>query len=60
MLLDVRDYIRQLAPTPLAYQAIRADARRKGTDKLTAQQIDREVAATRQQWARKSGKRGAK
>jgi hypothetical protein len=35
--LDMREYIRQLAPTPPAYQAIREDARRKGTDKLTAE-----------------------
>jgi len=59
MLLDVRDYIRQLAPTPLAYQAIRADARRKGTDKLTAQQIDREIAAVRRR-AKKCGSRSTK
>jgi len=49
MLLDVREYIRQLAPTPPAYRAIREDARRRGTDKLTAQQIDREIAAVRRQ-----------
>jgi Arc/MetJ-type ribon-helix-helix transcriptional regulator len=29
MLLDVREYIRQIAPTPPAYQAVREDARRK-------------------------------
>jgi hypothetical protein len=60
MLLDVREFIRQLAPTPSAYQAIREDARRKGTDKLTTQQIDREIAATRRQQARKRSKPTAK
>jgi hypothetical protein len=57
---DVREYIRQLVPTPPAYQAIREDARRKGTDKLTAQQIDREIAAARRQRAKKSGSRSTK
>ena len=58
--LDMREYIRQLAPTPPAYQAIREDARRKGTDKLTAQQIDREIAAVRRQRGKKSGSHGTK
>jgi len=61
MLLDVREYIRQLAPTPPAYRAIREDARRKGTDKLNTQQIDREVAlARRQRRAKKSSRRSSK
>jgi Arc/MetJ-type ribon-helix-helix transcriptional regulator len=60
ILLDVREYIRQLAPTPPAYQAIREDARRKGTDKLTAQQIDREIAAVRRQQAKNRGSRSTK
>jgi len=59
ILLDMREYIRRLAPTPLAYQAIREDARRKGTDKLTAQQIDREIAAVRRH-AKKGRSRSTK
>ena len=47
VILDVREYIRQIAPTPPALEAIQVDAKRKGTDKLTMQQIDREVAAVR-------------
>jgi hypothetical protein len=58
--LDVREFIRQLAPTPPAYQAIREDARRKGTGKLTMQQIDREIAAVRRQQAKKNGSRSTK
>ena len=54
VLLDVRDYIRQIAPTPPALQAIRNDARRKGSNKLSTQQIDREVAAVRRQHDKKS------
>jgi len=59
-MLDEREFIRQLAPTPPAYQAIREDARRKGTDKLTAQQIDREIAAVRRQRGKRSGNHGTK
>ena len=47
--LNLRDYIRSIAPTPPAFQAIRAEAKRRGTDKLTMAQIDREVAAVRRQ-----------
>jgi Arc/MetJ-type ribon-helix-helix transcriptional regulator len=60
VVLDAREYIRQLAPTPPAYQAIRADARRKGTDKLSMQQIDREVAAIRQRHGKKTRKHFSK
>ena len=51
--LDVYELIRQLAPPPPALQAIREDARRKGTDKLTMAQINREVAAVRRQQDKK-------
>ncbi len=47
VILDVREYIRQIAPTPPALEAIQVDAKRKSTDKLTMEQIDREVAAVR-------------
>ena len=43
----LREYVRQIAPTPPALQAMQEDARRKGTDKLTMAQIDREVATVR-------------
>jgi len=54
--LDLREYIRQIAPTPPAFQAIRAEAKHQGTDKLTMAQIDREVAAVRRQqaWKKKT------
>jgi hypothetical protein len=54
--LDVREYIRQIAPTPLALQAIREEARKTGSDKLTMKQIDAEVAAVRRPQARKTRK----
>ena len=59
--VDVREYVKQIAPTPPAFQAIRAEAKRKGTDKLTMAQIDREVAAVRRQHSlRKKTKHPAK
>ena len=51
--VDVYALIRQLAPPPPALQAIREAAKRKGVDKLTAAQIDREVRAVRRQHDRK-------
>lgn len=53
VILNLREYIRQIAPTPPALRAMQEDARRKGTDKLSMAQIDREVAAVRR---RHSGK----
>ena len=55
-LLDLRDLIRQLAPTPPAYQAVRQDAQRNGTVELTMQQINREITAVRRQRGKKSTK----
>ena len=46
-ILNLREYIRQIAPTPPALQAIREEARKTGSDKLTMKQIDAEVAAVR-------------
>jgi predicted DNA-binding protein len=44
---NLREYIQQIAPTPPAMRAMQEDAKRKGTDKLTMIEIDREVAAVR-------------
>lgn len=53
---DVREYVRQIAPAPPVLQAIREEARKNGSDKLTMKQIDAEVAAVRRQQARKTRK----
>ena len=45
--IDIYQFIRQMAPAPPPLQAIRAEAKRKGTDQLTIADIDREVAAVR-------------
>jgi Arc/MetJ-type ribon-helix-helix transcriptional regulator len=60
VVFDIREYIRQLAPTPPPYQAIGEDARRKGSDKLSMQQIDREVSAVRQRRGKKTSKHSGK
>jgi hypothetical protein len=60
MLVDLRDYIRQLAPTPAAFLAIRQEAKQQGADKLTMAQIDQEVAAVRRAAAQKKTKRSGK
>jgi len=52
-IFNLREYIRQIAPTPPALRAMQEDAKRKGTDKLTMAQIDQEVAAVRRQHAGK-------
>jgi predicted DNA-binding protein len=52
--LDVREYVRRIAPAPPTLRAIRQEAKRNDTAKLTMQQIDREVAAVRRQGRKKS------
>jgi prevent-host-death family protein len=47
VLLSLRDYVRLAAPEPEVLQAIGAESRRKGTDALTAAQIDRIIKAAR-------------
>ena len=51
--VDIRELVRQSAPAPKALEAVRADARSKGTHTLSDLEIDREVAAVRSQ-AKKS------
>ena len=49
IIMRVRDYIRSIAPTPPALQAIQQEAKRQGMDKLSMAQIDRGIAAVRRQ-----------
>jgi prevent-host-death family protein len=53
IIMSVRDYIRNIAPTPAAYRAIRQEAKKKGSSSLSMREIDREIAAHRGQ-ARKN------
>ncbi len=47
VLLSIRDYVRLAAPEPEILRLIGHESVRKGTDKLTSRQIDREIAAAR-------------
>lgn len=49
IIMSVRDYIRNIAPTPSALQAMQQAAKRTGTAKLSMAQIDREIAAVRRE-----------
>src|SRR5450432_4375618 len=49
IIMSVRDYIRNVAPTPAAYRAIRDEARQNGTSSLGMSDIDREIASHRRQ-----------
>jgi len=49
IIMSVRDYIRNIAPTPPALRATQKEARRKGTATLSMAQIDREIAAVRRE-----------
>jgi prevent-host-death family protein len=60
IIMSVQDYIKNIAPTPPAFQALYADAKRKGTDKLTMRDIDREVASVRRQQNKKTTKHRGK
>ena len=47
VLLSIRDYVRLAAPEPEILRLIGEESVRKGTDKITSRQIDREIAAAR-------------
>ena|SRR5689334_18491715 len=49
VLLSIRDYVRLAAPEPEVLQVIGEESQRKGTDKLTARQIDHAIKAARTQ-----------
>jgi hypothetical protein len=49
LILSVSDYVKTFAPPPDWLKAIQADAKRKGLDKLTMEEIDVEIAAARRE-----------
>jgi uncharacterized protein (DUF2384 family) len=51
-LSSIRDHVRMPAPEPEVLRAAGIESRRKGTDKLTSDQIDRIIKAARQQTKR--------
>jgi len=54
IIMSVEDFVKTIAPPPEVLQAIRADAKRKGVNKLTMRQIDAEIAAYRREQRRAS------
>ena len=49
IIMSVRDYIRNIAPSPAAYRAIRQEARKNGSSSFSMREVDREIAAHRRQ-----------
>jgi prevent-host-death family protein len=47
VLIGIRDYVRLASPEPEVLRVIGEESRRKGTDKLTSREIDREIKAAR-------------
>ena len=60
IIMSIKDYIKNIAPTPPDYQAIRQDAKSKGANLLSLREIDREIAAVRKQETKKKSKPSAK
>ncbi len=52
VLLSLRDYVKMAAPEPEILRLIGEESRRKGTDRLSARQIDQAIKETRNQKAR--------
>ena len=54
IIMSVREYIRNIAPTPAAYRAIRKEARKNGSGALSMSEIDREITALRRSRKKRS------
>ncbi|HEY1660492.1 MAG TPA: type II toxin-antitoxin system Phd/YefM family antitoxin [Candidatus Sulfotelmatobacter sp.] len=48
VLIGIRDYVRLAAPEPEVLRILGEESRRRGTDRLSSQQINRVIQATRQ------------
>jgi hypothetical protein len=47
--MKLRDFLKTIAPEPEVLQAIRVDAKRNKTSRLTSRQIDQEITAYRRE-----------
>jgi prevent-host-death family protein len=56
IIMSVRDYLRNIAPTPAAYRAIRREAEKSGSSSLSARDIEHEIAAVRLQTGKKKSR----
>jgi prevent-host-death family protein len=48
VILGVEDFLQALAKTPQSLATLQAQAKKHGTDKLTLEEIEQEIAAVRQ------------
>jgi prevent-host-death family protein len=60
VIMSMNDYINTFAPAPEELRAMQATAKRGGTDKLTAGQINRIVATVRKEQKTSSASRRSK
>ena len=56
VIMGLRDFLKTIAPEPEALRAIRAEAKRNKTSKLSNRQIDREISAYRKERRLKDAK----
>jgi len=49
VIMGIKDFLRTIAPEKKILAAIRADARKKGKDKLSLREINREIRAYRRE-----------
>jgi prevent-host-death family protein len=49
VIMGIKDFLRTIAPEKKILAAIRADARKKGKDKLSLSEINREIRAYRRE-----------
>ncbi len=47
--MEMKDFLKTIAPEPDVLQAIRAEAKKTKTSKLTSRQIDQEITAYRRE-----------
>jgi prevent-host-death family protein len=60
IIMSVADYVKTIAPPPEWLEAVWAESKRKGTDKLTPREINAEIAAARREQRGKKAGRPAK
>ena len=49
VIMGIRDFLKNISPEPKVLAAIRASARKKGTDRLSLREINREIRAYRKE-----------
>ncbi len=57
VIMGISDFIQTIAPPSEVVKAIRADAKQKGTSKLSMREINREIVAYRKERQKISGNR---